>query len=191
MPPVYEWIHATSHENFNQIKDDGYLKGNYCVDDFFDGKLQNAGAPRGSWFNANNYRGGPIDLTPYPEPNNDETVVALAFPVSKLLDPKEKYQLFKVSRIPCRYLQVKYAIVKQTDPFFAWCSQNLHHVEGNCDEHVSLTWDQAAASYVWSATDADEKVMVSVFVVNHDDRHPSVAFKICRPYEIQKIPDPS
>lgn len=117
--------------------------------------------------------------------------MALAFPVSKLLDPKEKYQLFKVSRIPCRYLQVKYAIVKQTDPFFAWCSQNLHHVEGNCDEHVSLTWDQAAASYVWSATDADEKVMVSVFVVNHDDRHPSVAFKICRPYEIQKIPDPS
>ena len=53
--------------------------------------------------------------------------------------------------------QVKYAIVKQTDPFFAWCSQNLHRVEGNCDEHVSLTWDQAAASYVWSATDADEK----------------------------------
>lgn len=107
IPPVYEWIHATSHENFKQIKDDGYLKGNYCVDDFFDGKLPNAGAPRGSWFNANNYCGGPIDLTPYPEPNNDETVVALAFPVSKLLDPKEKYQLFNVSRIPCRYLQVR------------------------------------------------------------------------------------
>jgi hypothetical protein len=32
------------------------------------------------------------------------------------------------------------------------------------------------------------QVMVSVFVVNHDDCHPSVAFKICRPYEIQKIP---
>ena len=109
MPPVDivdEWVHATSHENFRLIEREGFLKGNPCTDVYFDGKLSLPGAPRGTWFNANNYRRGTITKTPYPERSNDTTSQALAFQVSQLLDPQETYQLFNVSEILRQYLQV-------------------------------------------------------------------------------------
>eukprot|EP00435_Cladocopium_sp_Y103_P008043 s3206_g2.t1 len=189
MPPVDEWVHATSHENFERIERDGFLKGNHCTDDFFDGNLYLPSAPRGTWFNANNYQGRTITKTPYPERNGDPKGKALAFRVSQLLDPQENYQLFKVSEIPREYLQVKYAIVGENDPFFDWCSQHLEPVQSNADHYVSLEWDEGYFEHVWSAEDiADRKVMVNVFIVNNDRRNPSIPLGNYRPYLIHKIP---
>ncbi|CAE7739938.1 unnamed protein product [Symbiodinium sp. CCMP2592] len=187
MPPVDEWVHATSHENFTQIRADGHLKGNHCEDEFFDGALCRDGAPRGTWFNANNYRGGTITMTPYPEKVNHPTAKALAFPVSFLLGEAEYYHLFKISEQPRGYLQVKYAIVNERDPFFDWFAENVDPVVGNSDAYVALEWDEDQG-YMWSATDAAERVLVSVFLVNHHDDSPTVSVEGVRPYDIRKIP---
>eukprot|EP00438_Fugacium_kawagutii_P013352 Skav207021 [mRNA] locus=scaffold2740:211455:213334:+ [translate_table: standard] len=188
LQPVDEWVHATSHENYRSILQDGYLKGNHCKDAFFDGILCEEGAPRGTWFNANNYRGGTITVTPYPERVNTPTVKGLAFRPCDLLDATENYQLFKVSEIPRTYVQVKYAIVKESDPYYDWFGVKLQPVLGNEDEFVSLVKEYDG--YDWEAMDAaaPQKVMVSVFVVNDDDNHPTVNAALHRPYDIKKMP---
>eukprot|EP00933_Yihiella_yeosuensis_P046190 TRINITY_DN41684_c0_g1_i1.p1 TRINITY_DN41684_c0_g1~~TRINITY_DN41684_c0_g1_i1.p1 ORF type:complete len:121 (-),score=12.19 TRINITY_DN41684_c0_g1_i1:524-886(-) len=118
MPFVQEWVHATSEENLKKIRRDGRIKGNRCHDRFFDGALISEEAPKGTWFNANNYNGGRITLTVYPEKLKESEcpggqVPGLAFPVADLLGPVEfpTWHLFSVSDKQRGYRQVKYAIV--------------------------------------------------------------------------------
>ncbi|CAK8994139.1 unnamed protein product [Durusdinium trenchii] len=183
---VHEWVHATSPQNFRTIRSDGHLKGNHCQDEYFDGDLCLPGAPMGTWFNANNYRGRTITKTPYPEPFDGAMVTALAISVPQLLNLEEVYHLFKVTERPREYLQVKYAIVKESDACFDWFANHLDPVYDNTDEFVRLYLEDG--NYQWCARDAVHKVMVSVFVVNNDDRHPSISVGNCRDYPIEKLP---
>lgn len=83
-------------------------------------------------------------------------------------------------------MQVKYAIVKENDEYYDWFAANLEPVPGNEDKFVALVRDYDG--YRWEARDADRKVMVSVFVVNDDDDHPTVSAALHRPYDIKKVP---
>ncbi|CAJ1451795.1 unnamed protein product [Effrenium voratum] len=183
-PIVREWVHATSHRNFQDIQKDGVLKGNRCVDDFFDGALVYDEAPKGTWFSANNHHGGLITVTVYPEPEALSTVTGLAFPVSSLLkndmDEVGDWQLFHVSDVSYGYLEAKYAVAHETDPWFEWLETNLWPMHCNQDEFVALTEDLE-----WHAVDAREKVLVSVFMVNDDD-DTGIPITRCRPYRLRK-----
>eukprot|EP00438_Fugacium_kawagutii_P026441 Skav205637 [mRNA] locus=scaffold8181:12808:14364:- [translate_table: standard] len=193
LEPVREWVHATSEENYRSIVKDRYLKGNHCKDSFFDGSLCEEGAPRGTWFNANNFGRGCITLTPYPETVNTKTVIGLAFKPCDLLNATENYQLFKVSEKWREYLQVKYAVVKESDPYYKWFAANMEPVLGNTDEFVALV--RGSNGYHWKAVDADvpltslleQKVIVSVFVVNDDDNYPTLSAELHRRYVIRKV----
>ena len=179
---VKEWIHATSDHNLLDIQRSEVLKGNHCVDRNFDGDLATAGAPRGTWFNANNYQGGRITLTVYPEPQqNVDSVPGLAFPVKSLLGNKlGHWQLFHVSQVPCTYLQAKYAVAHTADPCFEWLCNHLWQVPYNRDEFVELTEDLE-----WHAVDARERVLVSVFMVNDDDNK-GIPIEPCQLYRLEK-----
>ena len=191
MLEVREWVHATSDENFRSIARDRYLKGNQCQDDFFDGPLCDDDAPMGTWFNANYYKAGPISLTTYPETVDTPFVKALAYPVAAFFDPEKNYELFQVSNIQRTYLQVKYFLLEDTDPYIEWARGRLEpvgrtrHGDGYCDEYVELRWD--GEGWHWRAVDSENKVLVGLFLRNDDDHEPRLLFENCRAYNIKKI----
>lgn len=75
--------------------------------------------------------------------------------------------------------------MKESDPYYDWFAANMEPVLGTEDEFVALVRDYRG--YRWEAMDADRKVMVSVFVVNDDDDHPTVSAALHRPYDISKV----
>ena len=65
--------------------------------------------------------------------------------------------------VPLAFGQVKYAIVKESDPFYEWFgewlgkTQRFDPLADNRDEHVCLERDDVRGCYMWRATDAIEK----------------------------------
>ena len=51
--------------------------------------------------------------------------------------------------------------MKQTDPFFDWFSATMDPVPNNCDDFVSLEWSEDLGRYVWTAVDAQDRVLVT------------------------------
>mmetsp|Transcript_56659 Transcript_56659/g.121994 ORF Transcript_56659/g.121994 Transcript_56659/m.121994 type:complete len:214 (-) Transcript_56659:169-810(-) len=199
MDQVTQWVHATSEENLALIRDDGFLKPNSCTSVFFDEALTQPDAPTGTWFNANNYRGGPITMTIYPEriPSDVPTVPGLKASVQDLLrnavPEGSAWQLFRLPVRKVGYTQVKYVIALETDPKYHWLTQNVPQVTGNKDEYVELTHDDDGT--VWRARDAQERILISVFYVTpmldgQEDEERGIPFELFRSYRLSKRPSP-
>lgn len=75
--------------------------------------------------------------------------------------------------------------MEENDPYYHWFGANMERVLHNVDGFVALFKDYDG--YHWKAVDAEYRVMVSVFVVNDDDDHPTVSAELHRPYDIRKV----
>jgi len=202
MDIVSEWVHATSDHNLRLIRRDGLLKPSTCTSVYFDEVLTEPSAPRGTWFNANNYRGQPIDMTIYPEnlDSSVKNVPGLAVSVPALLNlgvPDDKaptWQLFRLPPKKTKYLQVKYVMILENDPRYDWVQQHLEIVAGNRDEYVQLSFDSLSGQMIWSALDARDLVMIGVFYVTpsvyDEEGTTGIPFHLFRTYRMRKRPSP-